>query len=252
MDEMFLMEALTFLRLSVFNFLAYKDLMCSNYLAWAKVTWYYSTFYAISGMLRLAGKAIIHVDDTKKIISFQLTRDRQSHSYTMASSTGQEHEKIWNIFSDTFRDTFPDLSDPDLSYPKLSKFIINERVSWNYDLFFMSQTMDQHALDEANICCENNFIDEHFSDYPAPDAAQYYDELRFDYGFEETFAWDLIKKGFGMIKDLGKKSDFKDKYVVFYDTLIQDMDKVHSNEETKTVIESFIESLRKETQYEAH
>ena len=107
MDEMFLMEALTFLRLSVFNFLAYKDLMCSNYLAWAKVTWYYSIFYAINGMLRLAGKAIIHVDNTKEIISFQLTRDRQSHSYTMTSSKGQEHEKIWNIFSDTFPDTFP-------------------------------------------------------------------------------------------------------------------------------------------------
>ena len=88
-DEIFLIEALTFLRLSIFNFLAYKDLMCGNYLAWSKVTWYYSIFYAINGMLRLDGKAIIHVDG----ISFQLIRDGKFHSYKMTKSKGNEHKK---------------------------------------------------------------------------------------------------------------------------------------------------------------
>lgn len=234
-DEMFLIEALTFLRLSIFNFLAYKDLMCGNYLAWSKVTWYYSIFYAINGMLRLDGKAIIHVDG----ISFQLIRDRKFHSYKMTKSKGNEHKKVWEIFSKAF---------PDSSDSSFSRFIRGERVSWNYDLFFMSQTMNQYALDEASICCEHNFIDKHFSDYPTLEATQHYDEFRFNHGSEEIFAWDLIKKGLEMIKDLGKKSNFKDEYIVFWNTLIHDMNKVHSKEETKTVIRLFIESLREETQ----
>ena len=139
-DEMFLTEACVFLRLSVFNFLAYKDLMCNNYLAWAKVTLYYSIFYAINGLLRLAGKAIIHAvyigqnhNNDDKIISFQLSRRKNSHSYIMEGTKGNEHKKIWKIFSNTF---------PNLSDTRISNFIRNERVSWNYNLFFASQTMD--------------------------------------------------------------------------------------------------------------
>ena len=243
-DEMFLMEACVFFRLSVFNFLAYKDLMCGNYLAWAKVTLYYSIFYAINGLLRLAGKAIIHAtgisDNYNKgdrIISFQLFRCGKSHSYKMINSGRDEHKKVWDIFSNTF---------PDLSDTATSNFIRKERVSWNYDLFFASQTMDPPALDEAKTCCEYNFIDKNFGNYSTSESAEYHDNLRFDYGYGEILAWDFIKRGFKIIKKIGKRSKFKDEYVSFWTNLIQDIGRVSSKEETKTVISSFIESLRKE------
>ena len=103
-------------------------------------------------------------------------------------------------------------------------------------------------MTKPRTCCECNFIDENFGDRSTPDSAEYFNDVRFDYGYEEILAWDFIKKGFEVVKEVGKRSDFKDEYVSFWNKLIQDMDKVSSKEETKTVISSFIESLRKEIQ----
>ena len=60
-DSVFLFEAITFLRLSMFNLLSYKHLICGKHLPMSKVALYYSYFYSINCLLRLRGKALIHV-----------------------------------------------------------------------------------------------------------------------------------------------------------------------------------------------
>ncbi|GAG77414.1 unnamed protein product, partial [marine sediment metagenome] len=62
LDPYFLKDATEFLRHSILNLLAYKFLMCGNFLACGEVTIYYSTFYLINSMLRLKGFAVVHMD----------------------------------------------------------------------------------------------------------------------------------------------------------------------------------------------
>lgn len=237
LDEMFLMEACVFLRLSVSNLLAYKDLMCSNYLAWATTTRYYSIFYAINGLLRLIGKAVIHSSANDKIVPFQLTRNREMHSYTIETVRGSEHKRLFKTFSNAF---------PALMTQGASEYIRNERIDWNYDPFFMAQNMNSYALDEAKTCCEYNFIDENFGNISTPEFAEYYENVRVEYGYGEVFAWELIKHGLEILKNLEKRSDFKNDYNDFWNILIKNINEVRSKEETKIVIKSFIESLQKQ------
>lgn len=268
LDEMFLMEACVFLRLSVCNFLAYKDLMCSNYLAWATTTRYYSIFYAVNSLLRLAGKAIVHAsydydimstlfpnDADKSTIrrpagtrstrvkklgnkatkSLQLTRKRNMHSYTVETIRGSEHKRLFDNFSNTF---------PNLVDQTALEYIISERINWNYDPFFMSQDMYSYALNEAHTYCEHNFIDENFGNYSTQELAEHYDTIRFEYGYEEILTWHLIRHGFEILRTLEKKSHFKNYYKNFWNDLIKSINVVRSKKETKTVIKSFIESLQ--------
>lgn len=235
LDEMFLMESCVFLRMSVCNLLAYKDLMCSNYLALATTTRYYSIFYAMNGLLRLIGKATIHPSDNDKTVPFQLTRNRKTHSYTVETAKGHEHEKLFNNFLNSF---------PTLITQGTSEYIRNERIDWNYDPFFMAQSMNSYALDEAKICCEYNFIDENFGNTPTLESAEYLEGIRVDYGGGEVYAWELIKYGLRILKNLEKGSNFKNDYNnYFWSVLIKSINKVRSREETKIVIKSFIKSL---------
>ena len=256
LDEMFLMEACVFLRHSVSNLLAYKDLMCSNYLAWATTTRYYSIFYAVNGLLRLIGKATIHPSTSDKdmpfqwigkatshpstsdgILSFQLTRNKEMHSYTIETAKGNEHKRLFTNFSQKF---------PALMTQEASAYIRRERVNWNYDPFFMSQDMSSYALDETKIYCEYNFIDENLGNISTPEFAEDYEKTRITYGYGEVFAWELIKYGLGILKSLEKRSEFTNDYNDFWDSLIKSINEVRSKEETKITIKSFIESLQKQ------
>ena len=233
LDEMFLMESREFLRLSIVNLLAFKKLMCGNYLAWGNVTLYYSYFYAINSLLRLAGKAIIHaVSLDKKGSSFQLTRQKDSHEYKLENHSGNEHRSLWNIFLDVF----PDMSNSEIEY------FIGERVNWNYDLFFASQSLDPPGLEEARIHCKNNFLDENFGNFSTFEAAEYYDDMLTEYGYAVIFAKYLIKKCLYNIKNIAKCSDFKSEYIDFFNLLLNDVEKVDSEEETKNEIKSWIKS----------
>ena len=233
LDEMFLMESREFLRLSIVNLLAFKKLMCGNYLAWGKVTLYYSYFYAINSLLRLTGKAIIHTGALgKKRSSFQLTRQKNSHNYKLENLSRNEHQTLWNIFLNMF----PDLSNSEMRY------FIDERVNWNYNLFFASQSLDPPGLEEANIHCKNNFLDENFGNFSTFEAAEYYNDVLAEHRYVVAFARDLIKKCLYNIKSIAKYSDFKSEYIDFFNLLLNDVEKVDSEEETKNEIKSWIKS----------
>ncbi len=183
------------------------------------------------------GEATVHPSANNKTMSFQLTRNKEMHSYTIETVRGNEHERLFKNFSKKF---------PDLMTQEASAYLRNERVNWNYDPFFMSQDMNSYALEEARTCCEYNFIDDNFGNISTPEFAEYYKNIRVEYGYGEVFAWELIKYGLGILKNLEKRSEFKNDYNDFWDILIKSINEVRSKEETKIVIKSFIESLQKQ------
>ena len=232
LDGAFLMESREFLRLSIVNLLAFKKLMCGNYSAWGRVTLYYSYFYAINSLLRLVGKAIVHaVSRDEKRNPFLLVRQKNPHEYKLENPPKNEHQSLWNIFSNTF---------PDL-LASASKYFIDERVKWNYDLFFASQSLNTPGgLNEAEIHCKNNFLDGNSRNFSTFEATEDYDNTLTEYGNDVIFAGYLIKKCLYNIKNIAKHSDFKSEYIDFFNSLLKDVEKMDSEEETKNEIKSWI------------
>ena len=175
LDCFFLKDATEFLRLSILNLLAYKFLMSGNFLAWGEVTLYYSNFYSINCLLRLKGFAVVHIDFIdEKFLRVRVIRRDGEHSYKfLRCNRGNVHQYLWNKFSELY---------PELCTPGLGELMIKDRVAWNYDLHFPSQSMTDYAKEEARKRWENNFLNANFGKYSYPDAEEYYAALMADIG----------------------------------------------------------------------
>lgn len=234
LDSMFLFEARNFLRLSVFNLLAYKLLMCGRHLAWGKVTLYYSYFYSVSCLLRLAGFAVVHPTNLDgKVLSMRLVRQHNSHDYRIMSMRGNEHRLVWNTFSTLY---------PNLSTQSTGKLTIDDRVRWNYDLLYPSQITEEHAVREAEIFCENNFLDPNFGNFSDADAAEYFHDLIANYGYEEMYAGDLIRESISTFVIIAKTSRHKNDYVGFLKSLIEEANHFETKNETRSEVKKWLQN----------
>jgi len=101
--ELLLFEADEYLAKSLYNFCSGCISMKRGYLSWGEVTIYYSSFFAIHGLLRLQGKAL----GTNYIIFPKSIRSPSSikeHEYIIASNIIDKgiHEDVWNKFHNTY------------------------------------------------------------------------------------------------------------------------------------------------------
>jgi hypothetical protein len=150
LDQFFLKDAMEFLRLAILNLLSYKFLMSGSYLAWGKVTLYYSNFYSINCLLRLKGFALVHLsypnENPSELfeenhLNVRVERLGDQHDYSILEfKGGNTHSYLWNRFDRMY---------PKISRPWLGKLMMKERVEWNYDLDFPSQSMADYAIEDA-------------------------------------------------------------------------------------------------------
>ena len=225
-DSLFLNEVIQFLRLAIINLLSYKYLAKGHYLAWAEVTLYYSYFYVINCLLRLQKYAIVHInyiDDDHLIIVIDRCKDNRY--YNIRNCRGNQHDLIWKTFERYY---------PDLISEGIGKLFREDRTKWNYDLFYASQTTTEHALREARIRWETNFLDPNYGMYEDPDAVAYYSDLMADTGYEEAGVGELIKHAIEKFSKIGLKGVFNQ--------IQEDLDKIESSEETKRVILTWMEN----------
>jgi len=232
LDGIFLNEAMTFLRMSVINLLGYKFLMSGSYLAWGYVTLYYSMFYAVNCLLRLAGFAIVHIEDLQsdKIIRFLIRRSSDGKVYHMGGVKKSEHKVIWNNFASIYK-----WIDSDTC-----REIIWERITWNYDLLFPSQSQEKHAKKEARIMAEYNFLDPNFSNFPDPNVAESLSDLQMNYGNVEISAGELIKQCIKLITEIGLKSHYREKYLIFFRGLLDHVDDFQTKIEFRDIVKNWI------------
>jgi len=228
LDGYFLNEAIQFLRLSIINLLSYKYILKGNYYAWAKVTLYYSYFYAINCLLRLQKYAIVHINyfgESQLVIAIDRCRDNRY--YTMRTCGRNQHDLIWKTFEQYY---------PDLISEGIGKFFRDERMRWNYDLFYASQTLDEYSIDYAQTRLRTNFIDpDYFRSRGSIDADEYYSELMADTGFEEVGAWNFIQHALEKFSNIGSKEVLTN--------ILDDISKIDSSQDMKEVIISMISDL---------
>lgn len=239
LDSIFLFEAITFLRLSMFSLLSYRHLISGKHLPMSKVALYYSYFYAINCLLRLNGKAVIHIQSMpKKIFSeeqpkkeiFQLIQ-HDDHTFSLGRTSGREHEFVWNEFYSSF---------PKLSSKDTGRLFRQDRYDWNYGLLYPSQATDEFALQEIEKRNSNNFLDPQFLNARSEGEAEYKQSLIQDYGHEEMYAGDIIKEGLKLLVLIGKESNHKSKYVESLTKIRNDLDKVESRNGTRNEIKKWI------------
>lgn len=248
LDPVFLFEAKTFFRLSIFNLLAYKHLVCGNYVPASQVILYYSYFYSISCLLRLAGKAAIHSKEIPKSVfesnpklqsvKFQLTRKKDSHDYVMSGLKKNEHTFVWDVFSEYF---------PNMLDKEIGRMFIEDRYRWNYDLFYPSHSTEDFVLREAKDRCNYNFIDPELGKDFDDGAAEDLQDKIGQFGYEEGYAGQLIMKCVNVFKEIGKNSKYRNDYVGFFNTVCNEMElftsKTITKEEVKKWINKAIEEL---------
>jgi hypothetical protein len=234
LDSFFLKDAIEFLRLSILNLLAYKFLMSGSFLAWGKVTLYYSNFYSVNCLIRLKGFALVHIDyiDEKPLV-VRVERMDEKHGYSISNwKGGNTHLYLWNKFHEFY---------PKLSYPLLGKLMIKNRVEWNYDLDFPSQSMADYAKEDAKIRWENNFLDPNFGNYSDPGAAQYYYDLMADTGYEEAGSGDFIKECVNLLTKIASESKHKSWYASYFAELKKGIEDFGSHPNTKKEIQSWLD-----------
>lgn len=107
-DPFMIKESAEFLRLSIINLLAYKHLVCGGYLAWGRVTNYYSQFYVVNCLLRLKKFALVHLNsidgDCPLVIRIEESSNKPNYKIQKCNRSG--HQIVW----DTFARLYPKLS----------------------------------------------------------------------------------------------------------------------------------------------
>jgi hypothetical protein len=231
-DPLMINESSEFLRLSIVNMMCYKHLVCGNYLAWGRVTLYYSRFYVVNCLLRLKGFALAHLDflDNGQL-ALRIDRTRDNRGYRMQVCNAKGHSTISKRFAELY---------PDLSCNDIEKFLIKERSDWNYDPFFASQTTSRYALKEAEKRCKHNFLDPNYGACSSPDAGQYYQELMADIGYEERGTGDYQKYAIDCFLSIGKGSKHKKWYSAFFESMLQDLRVLSSPNESKQEVATWI------------
>lgn len=225
LDPYMLKDSSEFLRLSIINLLGYKFLACGNYLAWARVTIYYSQFYIINCLLRLRGFALVHLNFfDEKLLSIRIDKVKNEPKYRVHKCGSKAHQIIWKRFAELY---------PDLSSEDIGRFSIRKRIDWNYDLFYASQTTGAFALEEAEGRCRHNFLDPNYGLSSSAEQAEYYQDLMANFGYEEAGTGDYIKYAIECFSEIGEVSNYRDWHVSFLEGILHDIDVLKSEEETK-------------------
>jgi hypothetical protein len=239
-DPLMLKDSSEFLRLSIINLLCYKFLACGNYLAWAKVTRYYSYFYIVNSLLRLKGFAVVNLNfSDESFLRLRIDKVKNENKYRMLRCRSSPHQIIAKRFSELF---------PDLASEEMGKFTIRERVDWNYDLFFASQTTDKYSLEQAEDRCKHNFLDPNFESASSYEAAEYKNDLMANFGYEEAGTGDYIRFTIERFSEIGKESKHKNWYKEFFESLFYDIEVLQSKQDMKDEIRKWISTaLKKNT-----
>jgi len=236
-----LKEAGEFLRLSIINLLAYKHLVCGKYLAWARVTAYYSQFYVANSFLRLRGFALAHldfIDDNSSItVTFEKQKNKPFYFFNTCSSGG--HELVW----ETMGRLYPEIADK-----KLGNFFMRERIDWNYDLFYASQSTSSYAIEEAEKRCKNNFLDPNFGSFEDLGAQEYYHDLKIDYGIEELGTAEYQQRLVSYLTEVAKLSENKASYVDLFSQVLEDIELLESSADIKRELSKTFINARNELQ----
>jgi len=224
LDPFMLKDSSGFLALSMVNLLAYKLLACGNYLAWGRVTIYYSQFYIVNCLLRLKGFALVHLDFTDSTpLTIRIDKVKNKPTYRVQKCRSS-HRIIWKRFSELY---------PEITSEEIGRFSIKERIDWNYDLFYASQTTGEYALQEAKDRCRHNFLDPNYGLSYTAEQAEYYEGLMANFGYEEGGTGDYIKYAVKCFSEIGRESHHKDWYVSFFESILHDVEVLKSRKETK-------------------
>ena len=228
-DPFMINEASEFLRLSIINSLAYKRLVCGNYLAWGRVTAYYSQFYIANCLLRLKGFALVHLDfvEDQSSITVTFVKPREKPHYIMQKCKAGGHDMVWNNFAKMY---------PNLCNEVVGKFYIKERTDWNYDLFYASQSTNKYALRHSQIRCQYNFLDPHFRSSSTPEEAEHFDHIISSAGIEEIGTGHYQKYAIEKLSAISKDSKHSDWYRSFFSKILEDIEIVDSPKSMKEVI----------------
>ena len=237
LDGVFLREAFTFLKASICNVLAFKNLMCENYFPWGKVTLYYANFYLANSLLRLNGYAIAHIDHItpkESRTNIQLERNVSSQSYILRRFGGRDHSEVWARFTRAF---------PSILSPRVQKVDVEDREMWNYDPFYFSQGTDSLALKEARDFCENNFLDENFEQQAISeqDAERRFD-LMSNLGYHEGAAGYGIREAIKMFGSIGRASRFPNAYHEKLAEIRQDINVMQAKAESRATVQEWLAS----------
>lgn len=231
LNSHFLKDAMEFLRLSILNLMAYKFLMCGNYLAWGKVTLHFCYFYSINASLRLSGFALVHLPFTDKKY-FRLCIERVGKDkYRFSKLRTRPHWALWDKFYEYNRDK--------LLFP-IRNAMLSERYTWNYDLLFPSQSMTKYAKADAKLYCDHNFLDPNFGVYDEPEASEYYWNLMVSIGYEERIAGDLIQDCIKLLRKIAQKSKYKANYIEYFREIAESIEDFKSHPDTKKEIQKWI------------
>jgi len=228
LDSLMLKDSSEFLRLSIINLLGYKHLVCGKYLAWGRVTIYYSQFYIVNCLLRLKGFALVHLDFLdENPLTLRIDRVRDNRSYRMHKCSASGHQIVWKRFSELY---------PNLSNEDMGKFSVKERVDWNYDLRYASQTTSKFALEEAEDRCRYNFLDPNYGISSTAEEGEYYENLMASFGYEEGGTGDYQKYAIDCLVNVGTGSKYRNWYCSLFESMLQDIASVGSPNEMKNEI----------------
>jgi len=237
LDSIYLHEAITFLRRSIFNLLSYRYLLRGNHLPMAKVSLYYCFFDSISSLLRMRGTAIVHFseitknfeDEPRKII-FTITH-HENHTFTINRVREKEHRMVWNVFHDLF---------PDLSSRQDGRWFTKDRYEWNYGLVYSSQATEEYAQAEIKDRRDNNFLDSNFESSESAEEAEHKEKLIANYGYEEMYAGKLIQESIKLLTAIAKTSEYKKDYIDSFKKMEEGINFLESDPATKEEIKKWL------------
>jgi len=241
-DPFMINESAEFLRLSIINLLGYKHVICGKYLAWGKVTLYYSEFYIINCLLRLKGFALVHLDfldDDPLVIRIDRTKDNRGYGVQKCGASG--HAIAWKRFSELYPDLFGSSKELKKLIKNYWQFSMEERADWCYDLKYASQTTGKYALIEAEDRCKHNFLDPDFGVSSTAGEGEYYENLMSSLGFEEAGTGDYQKHAINCLAAIGKNSEHRAWYCSFFESILKDLRVLSSSEKTKNEIAKWVE-----------
>jgi hypothetical protein len=139
---------------------------------------------------------------------------------------------LWNKFSELY---------PRLGFtPHLGKILVKERIRWNYDLFYPSQSMADYAKKEAKIRWDNNFLSPNYGNYPDPEASEYYHDLMADYGYEEAGSGQLIEICLDHFTEIAEVSKFRSWYTSYFAEIANGIDDFTSHEDMRNEIKRWL------------
>lgn len=243
LDTHFLGEAQDFLSMGLVNFLGYKYLAGGGYRSWAYVTLYYSNFYAANCLLRLAGKAIVHLEwdtltkrsgtDGKPVkLEIIIERVSDAHDYRFKRKKKSDHHIVFSMFGSTFSS---------LMRQEHAKFIIDDRFEENYDLLLPSQSTTAFSVDFAKNIYEHDFANPDYGQGWSWEAGEYLADQYAGYGYKEHYSADWLRAGIELMTEIGYESDFRDHFVAYFSRLIEEIKNIDTKPSFHTLVASWLQ-----------